>query len=257
MSSSHQISTDVKAVILALTKERIAYREIARRVGFSEGAVRKFIKKYNDTGSLARTSGSGRKPKLTIRENRIIKRSVLQNRFATASEIRDEVYASTSTSVHTRTIQRELNKIGFRAMKPAKKPLLTARMKKNRLEWAKDKKNWTPEDWYRVVFSDESKFNLFGSDGKTTVRRRSGERFREDCCSPTVKHSPYVMIWGCITGYGMGSLEFVRGSMNAAQYENTIRERVLPTIEGLTEFVAEPIFQDDSAPCHRARSVSY
>ncbi|XP_077287686.1 uncharacterized protein LOC143912277 [Arctopsyche grandis] len=43
-------------------------------------------------------------------------------------------------------------------------------------------------DWRRVIFSDESKFNLFGSDGIHYVRRRSGERLSDKCIQPTVKH---------------------------------------------------------------------
>ena len=63
------------------------------------------------------------------------------------------------------------------------------------------------------------------------------------------------MVWGYITGYGLGSLIFVDGSVNALKYKTIIQEQVLPTYEDLTQHTAEPIFQDDSAPCHQAHTV--
>ena len=38
-----------------------------------------------------------------------------------------------------------------------------------------------------VHFSDEFKFNLFGSDGKKFVRRKNGERLSPQCVQKTVK----------------------------------------------------------------------
>jgi hypothetical protein len=35
-----------------------------------------------------------------------------------------------------------------------------------RLQWAKSHQHWTVDDWKWVIFSDETKINRFGSDGK-------------------------------------------------------------------------------------------
>ena len=42
--------------------------------------------------------------------------------------------------------------------------------------------------WKRVIFKDESKFNLFGSDGMVRAWRTSTEEFKEHCLKPVVKH---------------------------------------------------------------------
>ena len=49
--------------------------------------------------------------------------------------------------------------------------------------------NWKKiSDFYKVIWSDdESKFNLFGSDGRVYVRRRVGEDFLPECVERTVK----------------------------------------------------------------------
>ncbi|CAJ0956846.1 unnamed protein product [Ranitomeya imitator] len=38
-------------------------------------------------------------------------------------------------------------------------------------------REWTAEDWGKVIFSDESPFQLFGTSGKQLIRRRRGDRW--------------------------------------------------------------------------------
>lgn len=44
-------------------------------------------------------------------------------------------------------------------------PYMTPRKKINRLEWGMEQMKYETEEWRRIVFSDEKKFNLDGSDG--------------------------------------------------------------------------------------------
>ena len=50
---------------------------------------------------------------------------------------------------------------------------------KVRLDFATEHILWTEKQWNMVHFIDESKYNLFGSDGERFVRRRNGK-----CLSP-------------------------------------------------------------------------
>ncbi len=53
--------------------------------------------------------------------------------------------------------------------------------------------------WNHVVWSDETKINLFGSDGVKRVWRQPGEEYKDKCVLPTVKHGGgSVMVWGCM-----------------------------------------------------------
>ncbi|KAG0737836.1 hypothetical protein G6F21_014141 [Rhizopus arrhizus] len=47
--------------------------------------------------------------------------------------------------------------MNFRAKIKAKKPLLSKQHKERRLAWAMTHKDWTTDDWRRMVFSDETK----------------------------------------------------------------------------------------------------
>ena len=66
------------------------------------------------------------------------------------------------------TVSRRLQEIGLFNQTPRKKPLVSSKNKK-RLEFANRYVFWTYENWAKVFFSDESKFNLFGNDGKKTM----------------------------------------------------------------------------------------
>ncbi len=61
--------------------------------------------------------------------------------------------------------------------------------------------------WNHVLWSDESKVNLFDSDGVQHMWRRPAEEYQENCALPTVKcGSGSIMVWGCMTTAVTGEL---------------------------------------------------
>ena len=72
-------------------------------------------------------------------------------------------------SVSGETIRKLLRLHGLKCYNKIKKPALNSKHIKNRLYFARELKNLTFNDWEKYLFSDESKFNLHGSDGETKV----------------------------------------------------------------------------------------
>ncbi len=61
--------------------------------------------------------------------------------------------------------------------------------------------------WNHVLWSEESKVNLFGSDGVQHVWRCLGEEYQESCALPTVKHGGgSIMVLGCMTTMETGTV---------------------------------------------------
>ncbi len=57
--------------------------------------------------------------------------------------------------------------------------------------------------WNHILWSDETKINLFGSDGVKRVWRQPGEEYKDKSVLPTVKHGGgSVMVWGCMSTAG-------------------------------------------------------
>ena len=66
--------------------------------------------------------------------------------------------------------------------------MLSAKNIKSRLVFAKIQKDWTVEDWNRVIWSDETKINRFYSDGKEWCSIRDSEQIQSRHVQQTVKH---------------------------------------------------------------------
>ena len=140
--------------------------------------------------------------------------------------------------------------------KPEKKTLLTEKQRKRRLEWARAHVKWPVEKWRKVLFSDESTFTVNNHAGNNYVRRRPNEEYRPYCISPTIKHPQSIMVWSCMTAHGIGRLENVSGMMNAMKYIDVLENKILPSARSLFSD-NDWIFQDDNAPCHRAKKVQH
>ena len=196
---------------------------------------------------------------MTKRDDRTLKNMVLKDRRATSGELAAEL-AHHGVLVSPQTVRERLVKMGYVVRRPKKKPLLTTRMMKARLDWAKRHAEWTVEDWKNVIWSDESKFNLYRSDGHQFVRRRSDEEYHPDCLETTVKYPASAMVWGCFTWYNIGRLHLCKGTVNQAQYLKILEDRLLPTMRDLEQDVGissrDIVFQQDSAPAHTAKTVT-
>ncbi len=80
-------------------------------------------------------------------------------------------------------------------------------------------KDWTIVDWCKVVWSDETKINLLGSDGWVQCWKHYHEMLSNQTCQATMKHGGgLLMIWGCMTTQGIGYLTRIKGNMDADLY---------------------------------------
>jgi len=97
-------------------------------------------------------------------------------------------------------VRRRVQNAGLHGHLAVKKPLLTARHRRLRLEFAREHLHWNWVNWSVVLWTDESHFTMFQSDGPTFVRRRSEEQLRNDCVVPTVKFCDGgIMMWGAMS----------------------------------------------------------
>ena len=89
----------------------------------------------------------------------------LKDRFDTATSISCAFCEQTGKPRSRKTVSCRLNKEKLVARIPCLKHLISKKNQKVHLDFDPDHIVWTEEQWNMVHFSDESKFNLFGSDG--------------------------------------------------------------------------------------------
>jgi aryl carrier-like protein len=136
--------------------------------------------------------------------------------------------------VCSNTIRSNLKQLGLKAKPKLKKPLLTARHQHLRLEFAKRYKEWTIEDWKRIIWSDETKINRMGSDGKVWCWKKPGSQLESRHVNQTVKFGDgSLMVWVAITSKGVGYLANIDGIMDKGLYLEILKDDLVQTIQNM------------------------
>jgi Transposase len=210
--------------------------------------------KWKKNGWTTAQKRQGKPKKINNIELHQVINIIEKNRRATAEEIACKFSALIGKTVSIRSIRRYLKELGYRGCAGVRKPLISEKNREIRLQWANDHENWTMDQWMDVIWSDESKFELFSVHGRQWVWRKPDEKYKIDCLIPTVKSGGLgVMVWACFSGRGgLGPLVELRGRINAAKYKNLLEQNLLPFIK---EHENRYVFQDDNAPIHTAKLI--
>ena len=176
MGKKAEIPQNLREKIIQLHKNKLSNRKIATQLMTGRTTVDYIVKKYKTCGTITNQARSGRPRKTSAHTDRFIKRLALKNRCSSASAIAAEVKDTTGVEVHAQTIRNRLHENGLRGRVARKKPFISLKNKKKRLKFAKEYSGKPMEFWKSILWSDESKFNLFGSDGKTYVLAQTWRR---------------------------------------------------------------------------------
>ncbi|GFU70411.1 transposable element Tcb1 transposase [Trichonephila clavipes] len=158
-------------------------------------------------------------------------------------------------SVSAETVRNVIRHAGYSSRVARKKPFISLQNQNKRLEFAKTHQLKTDNFWKKAIFSDESKFNICGSDGRRTVWRKPNTALDPKNLRPTVKHGGgSVMVWGCMASNGVGNLVFIDGIMDHKLYIDILNNN-LKESEKKVGLDGNFILQQDNNPKHTARNV--
>ena len=77
--------------------------------------------------------------------------------------------------------------------------------------------------WEKVIWSDETKVELFGRNTALSVWRKNGIAFKKHNTIPTVKFAGgSIMIYGCFSSKVTGEVQVIHGRMNGSMYKKII-----------------------------------
>ncbi len=124
---------------------------IASRVG-----VAKFLKKYDETGCIARTPGSGRPSKVTEEIKAVVDAQMLKDDETTAYQLHF-LLVSRGYRLSLRTVLRCRTSLGWTFRGSAYCQLIREANKAKRLQWARTYKD---DDFENVVWTDECTVQL-------------------------------------------------------------------------------------------------
>ena len=218
-----------REIMLKHKNKGFSNQQIADIFECDRGTVRRTLLRYELTGSHENYSKTGRKSVLSESDRRCIKLASIRDRFKTCPILTSEFNIEQEKPVSETTVRRVLMDNSLNGCLAASVPLLRPPNVKKRLAFALKYAHWTAEDWLKVLYTDESKFELYNNKGVVHVRRMPGERYKPHCTKKTVKHGGgSLFVWGGVSGNGVLPLKRIDVIMNKEYYHQILIRHVVP-----------------------------
>ena len=180
-------------------------RDIAKAFGCAQGTVSNTTKRLRERRSLYDAPKCGRPSTYTPRDERSMVRMATMHPKLTWKEI-GASSASTSgvgTNGFSAYIATKVcNKVGIHDRIARRKPFLTRKQRKARLEWAQENEN---REWKKVLFTDEASIDIGERTTRLHVKRKAGKQCDDRMIQPTFRSNRQtLMVWGAVA-YGQKS----------------------------------------------------
>ena len=238
---------------------------VCKQVGVTPSQLSRWVARARAGKSLLNQPGRGRKSEMHPVAKRVIAMAANKRHQSTrklASRLSRAGYKTSKSSVH-RYLRENL---GLQSFKMVKRPKLTPKQRKDRLKFAKEHKNWTENDWKRVLLSDESPFELFHKPNRQNDRVWASSSADVPTVE-TVKHPPKLHVM--MSHQALSDLhvvpqnttvtgEYYRESILARECMDAMRRTSSNGSILQKKMVDDPsraIFMQDGAPPHSARQM--
>ncbi|GBN63496.1 hypothetical protein AVEN_148374-1 [Araneus ventricosus] len=204
--------------------------ETARLVGCSRPAVVSIHTKWiNDGDTSSKRQGVNRPRVFKKRGCRRVSRLEKQNQRQTVAQLTAQYNAGPRASVSEHTVQLTLLDMGLCSRRPTRVSLLTKRHRQLHLQWAREHRDWTMDEWNRVAWSDESQFLIHHVDDRVRVRRLPDEQLLPSCTAGhTQAGGGGIMLLGMFSWEVLRPVVVVEQTMKAANSLNIIADQLHP-----------------------------
>jgi len=133
-------------------------KTIADDCGCSVSTVYRWLKKYRQTGITTKSKSTGRPRKIDGKIRSFIGTKIHWYKAISTHQISAQIKERFNIDVDNTTVWRVLKDFGYNYKKPIPKPHLEPRHIAARKRWSLSNKS---RRWNRVIFSDESTFQLY------------------------------------------------------------------------------------------------
>lgn len=157
------ISSAKHKTVVDLLLSGHSIRETAKKSGVSKSTVGLINKEIQPIKENIKT---GRPSTLSPHDRRRITNQIKTGELDNATQATEFINDINSTSISPQTVRNALKGDKMKAVVKRKRPLLTAAHTRARLKFALKYQHWTVDDWKLVLWSDETKINRIGSDGR-------------------------------------------------------------------------------------------
>ncbi|KAK3524363.1 hypothetical protein QTP70_028037 [Hemibagrus guttatus] len=254
MAKTKELSKDTRNKIVDLHQAGKTESAIGKQLGVKKSTVGAIIRKWKTYKTTDNLPLSGAPRKISPRGVKMITRTVSKNPRTTRGDLVNDLQRA-GTKVTKATISNTLRRQGLKSCSARRVPLLKPVHVRAHLKFAREHLDDPEEDWENVIWSDETKIELFGKNSTCRVWRRKNAELHPKNTIPTVKHGGgNIMLWGCFSAKGPGRLIRVKERMNGAMYREILSKNLLPSARAL-KMKRGWVFQHDNDPKHTARAT--
>ena len=151
-------TTRVKMQVLH--EEGCSYRQIAT---CRNTTARMIINRFQLSGSLKDKPRSRRPRCGTTRDDRVLLRLCRADRKKTAPELKRQWSEQLGGPVYNQNCSWATFETWFKSCIARKKSLITEKQRRARRLWSEEHRQWTKTHWAKIIWSDESSFQIYPS----------------------------------------------------------------------------------------------
>src|SRR5437762_3937418 len=178
---------------LSLDHAGWSLRPIAKEVGCGKSTVERVLQDYDYDTFVTRKKHPGPACKTTEIDDRLLLRVVKKHYDLPFRDITNIA----GLPISPKTVARRCKEVQLISRYACRKPFLTSKHKKDRLEWAMRYQDYSYEDWCKVIWSDECLMRIRVDSTRRRVIRENGKRLEDKYLASSFKSGRVTMIWGC------------------------------------------------------------
>lgn len=228
-----------------------------RGLGISRKFIYRTIQRYNASESIEDRPRSGR-PRSVRTPNAIkaVKARIRRN------PVRHQTVMAREMAISRRSMSRILrDDLGLKAYRRRTGQFLSTQLKERRLERSKELLARYADDRHKeILFSDEKIFTVEQTFNRQNDRVYAHSSKEASAVAPRIErahHPASLMVWWGISYHGVTKLHFCEAGVKtkAANYQSDILDGVVKPLNDTLFRGGYWVFQQDSAPAHKARTT--
>ena len=115
-----------------------------------------------------------------IQQTRLIKPEQIRDEANSLTDLAQHANANMNLSISTSTISRILRQHNMVSYIASRKPRITPKQRQDRVDWCNEHLSWSVQDWSKVIFSDESNYQVLNRSNQIYFRRYRTDRDQVD-----------------------------------------------------------------------------
>ncbi len=188
MGKKVDVSDFERGTVVGARRAGLSISKTADLLGFPCTTISSVYREWSEKEKISSERQlCGRRCLVDVRGQRRMGRLVRDDRKATVTQITTRYNQGMQNTISERTTRRTLKQMGYSSRRTHRVPLLSAKNRKQRLQFTQAHQNWTIEDWENVAWSDVSWSLLWHSDGMVRIWRKEHESMNPSCLVSTVQ----------------------------------------------------------------------